>query len=97
MSSKRQAEPGLGETEEFLDRDNQLFINKLNYICKHYDDSFKDVSLTIFSIKKATLSDQKDYEYNGYSFWFNYEGKIVETLDGRSSARANGKTANDSQ
>ena len=46
MTSKKQlSEAGLGENEDFLERDNQLFINKLNYICKHYDSSFKDVSL----------------------------------------------------
>ena len=35
---------GLGEGEDFLKGENHLFINKLNYICKHYDTSFKDVS-----------------------------------------------------
>ena len=44
MNGKERKEPGIGETEDFLDRDNQLFINKLNYICKNYDTSFKDVS-----------------------------------------------------
>ena len=43
-SNKQTAELGLGENEDFLDRDNQMFINKLNYICKNYDNSFKDVS-----------------------------------------------------
>ena len=35
---------GLGEKEDFLTTENHLFINKLNYICKNYDTSFKDVS-----------------------------------------------------
>ena len=35
---------GLGEKEDFLTAENHLFINKLNYICKNYDTSFKDVS-----------------------------------------------------
>ena len=45
MTSKQMEIPGLGENEDFLERDNQLFINKLNYICKNYDTAFKDVSL----------------------------------------------------
>lgn len=49
MTSKK-AEPGLGENEDFLDRDNQIFINKLNYMCKHYDDSFKDVSIRFLTV-----------------------------------------------
>ena len=35
---------GLGEAENFLNQENHVFINKLNYICKNYDSSFKDVS-----------------------------------------------------
>ena len=53
MTSKKQAEPGIGETEDFLERDNQLFINKLNYICKHYDSSFKDVSFPDTRLESA--------------------------------------------
>ena len=48
-SNKKQPELGIGENEDFLERDNQLFINKLNYICKNYDTSFKDVSFQIYS------------------------------------------------
>ena len=35
---------GIGETENFLNQENHIFINKLNYICKNYDQSFNDVS-----------------------------------------------------
>ena len=35
---------GMGEQIDFLNQDNHIFINKLNYICKNYDTSFKDVS-----------------------------------------------------
>ena len=35
---------GIGENEDFLNSENHLFINKLNYICKNYDSSFRDVS-----------------------------------------------------
>ena len=35
---------GLGEDIDFLTHENHIFLNKLNYICKHYDTSFKDVS-----------------------------------------------------
>ena len=35
---------GMGEAIDFLNQDNHIFINKLNYICKNYDTSFKDVS-----------------------------------------------------
>ncbi len=35
---------GIGESIDFLNTDNHIFINKLNYICKNYDNSFKDVS-----------------------------------------------------
>ena len=45
MASKKAEEGlGLGENQNFLDRENQIFINKLNYICKNYDTAFKDVS-----------------------------------------------------
>ena len=37
---------GMGEAVDFLSQDNHIFINKLNYICKNYDTSFKDVSHT---------------------------------------------------
>ena len=36
---------GMGENEDYLSHENHIFINKLNYICKNYDTSFKDVSL----------------------------------------------------
>ena len=36
----------MGEKDDFLSQENHLFINKLNYICKNYDTSFKDVSLS---------------------------------------------------
>ena len=35
---------GMGESDDYLSQDNHIFINKLNYICKNYDTSFKDVS-----------------------------------------------------
>ena len=35
---------GIGEAVNFLNEKNHIFINKLNYICKNYDQSFKDVS-----------------------------------------------------
>lgn len=35
---------GIGESVNFLNEKNHIFINKLNYICKNYDQSFKDVS-----------------------------------------------------
>ena len=38
------ATPGLGEDINFLTAENHIFLNKLNYICKNYDQSFKDVS-----------------------------------------------------
>ena len=38
---------GIGEQEDFLKHENHIFINKLNYICKNYDQSFKDVSKTL--------------------------------------------------
>ena len=38
------ATAGLGEDIDFLTNENHIFLNKLNYICKHYDTSFKDVS-----------------------------------------------------
>ena len=46
-ASKTESDPietGIGESENFLTEENHLFINKLNYICKNYDQSFKDVS-----------------------------------------------------
>ena len=36
---------GIGEQINFLNEKNHIFINKLNYICKNYDQSFKDVSI----------------------------------------------------
>ena len=52
---------GLGEAENFLNQENQIFINKLNYICKNYDSSFKDVSS--FSQKLTfTLMAGQNYE-----------------------------------
>lgn len=36
---------GIGERLDFLTQDNHIFINKLNYMCKNYDSSFKDVSI----------------------------------------------------
>lgn len=47
MANKKAEEAlglGLGENQNFLDRENHIFINKLNYICKNYDQAFKDVS-----------------------------------------------------
>ena len=44
MTSKEPEVLGLGENEEYMDRENSIFINKLNYICKNYDVAFKDVS-----------------------------------------------------
>ena len=41
---------GLGEDQNFLDQENHIFINKLNYICKNYDQSFKDVSVMLASV-----------------------------------------------
>ena len=38
------ATTGLGEDINFLTAENHIFLNKLNYICKNYDTSFKDVS-----------------------------------------------------
>ena len=35
---------GMGETIDFLSQENHIFLNKLTYICKNYDTSFKDVS-----------------------------------------------------
>jgi len=35
---------GMGEVDDFLSSQNHLFINKLNFICKNYDESFKDVT-----------------------------------------------------
>lgn len=35
---------GIGERIDFLSQENHIFVNKLNYICKNYDNSFKDVS-----------------------------------------------------
>lgn len=37
---------GLGESLDFLNTENHIFLNKLNYICKNYDTNFKDVSAT---------------------------------------------------
>ena len=42
---------GLGENEDFLTHENHIFINKLNYICKNYDSSFRDVSF-IYCLSK---------------------------------------------
>ena len=45
MANKKSDEAmGLGENQNFLDKENHIFINKLNYICKNYDQAFKDVS-----------------------------------------------------
>ena len=41
---------GMGESDDYLSQENHLFINKLNYICKNYDTSFKDVSIAIKSV-----------------------------------------------
>ena len=46
VSKKPNEELGLGENQNFLDRENHIFLNKLNYICKNYDTAFKDVSHT---------------------------------------------------
>ena len=40
---------GMGESDDYLSQENHIFINKLNYICKNYDTSFKDVSAAIMS------------------------------------------------
>ena len=40
---------GIGESDDFLSQENHIFINKLNYVCKNYDTSFKDVSAAIMS------------------------------------------------
>ena len=47
VSKKPTEELGLGENQNFLDRENHIFLNKLNYICKNYDTAFKDVSHTL--------------------------------------------------
>ena len=46
---------GIGERENFLGQDNHIFINKLNYICKNYDQSFKDVSASLL-YRSASLT-----------------------------------------
>ena len=67
MASKKAEEGlGLGENQNFLDRENQIFINKLNYICKNYDTAFKDVSKLFFNLYHEILSS----------------GEIFETSDG---------------
>ena len=67
MASKKAEEGlGLGENQNFLDRENQIFINKLNYICKNYDTAFKDVSEI----------------YSALILKFLSSGKIFETSDG---------------
>ena len=43
-TSGQAATTGLGEDINFLTAENHIFLNKLNYICKNYDQSFKDVS-----------------------------------------------------
>ena len=40
---------GLGESIDFMNQENHIFLNKLTYICKNYDTSFKDVSRLRFS------------------------------------------------
>lgn len=52
---------GLGESDDFFNRQNHLFINKLNYICKHYDTAFNDVSLTDAWIKLIACSQEIDF------------------------------------
>ena len=67
MASKKAEEGlGLGENQNFLDRENQIFINKLNYICKNYDTAFKDVS----KIQSALIHE------------ILLPGEIFETSDG---------------
>ena len=39
----------MGESDDYLSQENHIFINKLNYMCKNYDTSFKDVSAAIMS------------------------------------------------
>ena len=39
----------MGESDDYLSQENHIFINKLNYMCKNYDTSFKDVSAAIRS------------------------------------------------
>ena len=82
MASKKADEGlGLGENQNFLDRENQIFINKLNYICKNYDTAFKDVSKIHSALIRKILSS----------------GKIFETSDGWPSPGLNGETASDNQ
>ena len=46
---------GMGESDDYLSQENHIFINKLNYICKNYDTSFKDVSTMIESVSSDII------------------------------------------
>ena len=48
---------------EWLDTENQVFINKLNKICRTYDKTFEDIShlkTTTFKTHKINIEELKE-------------------------------------
>jgi hypothetical protein len=38
--------------ESYFTKENNIFINDLNRICKEYDDTFKDVSFSLITFRR---------------------------------------------
>ena len=54
MGVKKQFRP------DWLNNENKIFINKLNFICKNYDQTHKSVSYLLFIIVRI-VDDRSDF------------------------------------